>query len=127
MYVFAVAYTAKRVKLNANEKLAASARVRRVTGLRMFSPQPKSMFASAIDSVRRVRQSRITVLTDRRILVLRRGFWTARPKTILAEIPLSEVQGAAIAADRPDSVSVSIYWGDAARVGRRSTFETAAP
>jgi len=57
------------------------------------------------------------VLTDRRMLVLRRALWTARPKTILAEIPLSEVQGAAIAADRPDSVSVSIYRGGRSKGG----------
>jgi hypothetical protein len=101
-----VAYSAKRVNLNANENLVASARVRRITGLTRFSQQPKSMFASAIDRVRRVRQSRIMVLTGRRILVLRRALWTARPKTILAEIPLSEVQGASIAPDRPGSVSI---------------------
>jgi hypothetical protein len=104
--VVAVAHATKIRGLGAEEKLVAVARVRRIIGPVTVTPTTKSFVSSTVDRVRTLRLSRTIGLTGRRVLVLRRGLWTGRPKTILAEVPLSKVRAAALPESRPISDSI---------------------
>jgi hypothetical protein len=116
-----VARTANNYKLGAGEQLVVAAKTRRITGPIVIPPPPKSFVASPVIHVRRLRPSKVIGLTRRRILIYSRAVWTGRPKEVLAEIPLSRVQGAAIAEHRPPTSTAVSIRGYKGRIGGGAT------
>ena len=104
--VIAVALATSIRGLGAGEEVVAMARIRRVIGPMTVTPTTKSFVASIVDRVRSLRPSTTIGLTSRRVVVLRRGLWHGETMTILAEVPLSNVQAAVVPESRPISDSI---------------------